>query len=166
MFLSITTLNREACWQDFFCQINDLDHAFAFLDVIVNKGDTLIKAHITDQGSKLKIPVEAFGGEPVCEHIELLKEEWEYILAQPLKQPKQPSATEELHQRLLAVRRTKETHLRHKLRMMQHLLQVTQESFRESERKQRIIQHYQLVINQLTDSLSRLHAQFATRAVY
>lgn len=166
MFLSTTTLNQQACRQDFFCQINDLEQAFAFLDLIVSNGDTLVKANLVDQGSRLNLPVDAFDGESVCTHLVLLKEEWERILAQPIKHLEKPLVTHELHQRLRTVCKTREEDLRRKLDMMQHLWQTAQENLSASHRKQQLVRHYQLIINQTADSLRKLHAQFATRPIY
>ncbi len=61
----------------------DLEGIYKFLTKLVTRGWTLLFVEFQDKdGSCIELPVSAFDGKPMDEHLQSLQTEWETILQQ------------------------------------------------------------------------------------
>lgn len=69
--------------------ITDYESAFELLTQLVADRWILEEAVIIDETSRMDIPLEAFDGQPIQEHIRSLQQQWQRILS-PLPVPNKP----------------------------------------------------------------------------
>lgn len=84
MILSFTALDKNAEFRKFFCQLTELEVALDILSSVTRQGDTIIEAHVIDEGVRTELPPEAFDGKPLSESISQLEMEWQSILNEPV----------------------------------------------------------------------------------
>lgn len=78
LYLSaLSTLGEE---RTFRIQIDEIEMAFDLLSCVVAKGDTLIEAHLLEQGKQTPLPVEVFDGQPFSGPLQNLELQWQLIL--------------------------------------------------------------------------------------
>ncbi|RYF64587.1 MAG: hypothetical protein EOO39_26395 [Cytophagaceae bacterium] len=87
MTLYLTALDLDNTQREFSCGLISLETSFDFLNHIVARGHTLVKAYILDGSSRTELPVMAFDGLPSLAATQALEREWQAVLASlPLTQ--------------------------------------------------------------------------------
>lgn len=84
MILSFTAFDKHGEFRKFFCQLTELEVALDVLSTVAAHGDTIIKAHIIDEGIKTELPPQAFDGEPFSKSIGQLEMQWQTALSEPV----------------------------------------------------------------------------------
>lgn len=84
MILSFTAFDKQAEFRKFSCQITELEGALDLLSTITAQGDTIIEAHVIDEGTRTELPPEAFDGHPFFESLQELEVEWQTVLNEPV----------------------------------------------------------------------------------
>lgn len=59
----------------------DIEMCFEALTILSKKGWQLIHIELIENGQHTLLPVEAFDGKPIKQHLRQLRQEWELILA-------------------------------------------------------------------------------------
>lgn len=88
MILSFTAIDKNAQLRDFSCQFTELENALDVLSSIASQGDTLLAAYVTDEESRLELPVEVFDGQQFSASFKQLEEQWQAILNEPIQSKK------------------------------------------------------------------------------
>ncbi|MBC8152581.1 MAG: hypothetical protein H7Z72_06685 [Bacteroidetes bacterium] len=82
MILSLKSFGRERDVRHFFCSVDDLEPGFEVLSLLVSQREIVLEAYITDENTRVDLPVEAFDGQPFREPIRNLERQWNEILAE------------------------------------------------------------------------------------
>lgn len=162
MILSVTAIDRHQQWRSFFCQVDELEVAFDILNSIVQHGDQPLKASISDESSRIDLPIEAFGEQTMAEPIRQLKREWELILTPPVEQAKEERAPQpDWFPRLLALRQRHIDQLEDSISRMRQLMLFTKKSMLKGALKTRLINRQQETIDRYTSALARAQAAYS-----
>ena len=81
MILFFSGISREVQCNHVGYPINDYESAFELLTQLVADGWILQKAVIVDETGSMSVPLEAFDGQPIQEHIRSLQQQWQLILS-------------------------------------------------------------------------------------
>ena len=161
MILSVTAIDRQRQWRNFFCQVDELEAAFDILNGIVRQGDQPIKALIIDEDGCIELPAEVFDEASLSASVRALKQDWELILALPVRAFRNEyKADSEWFSRLIALRQMRVEQLQDSLSRMQQLLRNTKKGMPKGPYKTRMINRYQTVINRYTHLLARAQAAY------
>ncbi|RAJ97407.1 hypothetical protein LX87_02307 [Larkinella arboricola] len=163
MMLTITAIDRQRQWRRFFCQIDEFETAFDILNGIVRQGDQPISALVTDEGGRIELPTEVFDESPLSAPVRALKQDWELILAQPIREvSKEREPDADWFPRLLALRQTRVEQLQDTLSQMQELLRTTRKEMPNGPYKARLMERYQRLVDRYTHLLAQAQAAYQT----
>ena len=85
MVFSLRAIDQQGQTRDFFWQVERLEDGLEVLSSVVAKGHVLLKAQVVDNGQVTLLPLTIFDGLPFAESIRVLENEWQQLLATPLK---------------------------------------------------------------------------------
>ncbi|MGA0559617.1 hypothetical protein ACO2Q8_23355 [Larkinella sp. VNQ87] len=161
MVLTLTTIDNQQQWRNFFCQVDELETAFDILSGIVQRGSQPVRASLRDGNGIIDLPLDIFNNHPFSEPIRILKKEWESILAQPLHKPVVQELTpSEWFTRLLKAKQNRIENLQKTLGQMQNLLLSTKKEMAKGPYKTRLMQRYQSSIDRYADLLAQAQLSY------
>ena len=84
MHFYITALDQQATQRDFSCELPLIEEGLDFLSSLVAKGHTLLSVYVVEDNHRTDLPIGAFDGLPFSAVIQVLQQEWQDVLSQPI----------------------------------------------------------------------------------
>lgn len=97
MHLVLTTVDKQAQFRDFVCQLSTLELLLDAINAIALTSDLIIKAQLFDEGKEkgIELPIDGFDGQPISQQLQTLKKQWQQVLSKSGSGPADSFLTQE-----------------------------------------------------------------------
>lgn len=156
--LYIRSIDRDNQLRQFDCQFNQLETALDTLNLIAVAGSTLLDVYMLEDGKRTSLAPQAFDGSDLLKPIRSLQRQWEEILTAPVNDTPPPpnllllslllQRIDQFESRLAEYDST--------IYKLEKLLGETQQQLQAGISKDRLVNHYQLLIRQQQARMSQV----------
>ncbi len=157
MVLLLTAIDVSGETRDFSYHLNTLESGFDLLNQVVAMGHTLVKAQLLEQGTQIDLPTTVFNVVSFAEALQELEGEWNMVLREPTRSTTITQARIDFAQWQLEQYENWIVNYELFLTQLMTMLDKMQTMQVDSRLAERLIQHYQVVVDKYRIQLINAH---------